>query len=105
MSGRFIPKPQDKPGLGDIAKVIHYKSDGRGRDTYISKTNGGLTFPNKPCDPRETFKKHLREYERKQNYVENRTYALATASNDRSVFGRLSLQMVSPRAHASQLRV
>lgn len=63
MSGRLVPSPEPKKGLGDIAKVIHYKSDGKGRDTYISKTNGGLTFPNRPCDPRVTFSKNLRDYQ------------------------------------------
>lgn len=102
MSGRFVPQRSPSKGLGDIAKVVHYRSDGKGRDTYISKTDGGLTFPNKPCDPRVTFKKHLRRYERLENYAHQRQHALATASGSNTVFGRLSFPLVSPRTSLQQ---
>mgnify|MGYP000945809250 CR=1 FL=1 len=101
MSGRMIPSPEPRNSPGRAPEVIHYKSDGKGRDSYICTTNGGLTFPNKPCDPRLTFSKNLRGYQVNQNYVEKRQQALASASGNRSVFGRLSLQMVSPREAAT----
>jgi len=56
MTGRFIPKRKISPGVGDNAMPVHYQSDGKGRDSYIVSTDGGLTYPNKPCDPRVVFK-------------------------------------------------
>lgn len=72
MSGRMIPSPEPRHSPGRHAEIIHYKSDGKGRDSYICKTNGGLTFPNRPCDPRVTFSKNLRDYNVNQTYVEKR---------------------------------
>jgi hypothetical protein len=60
MSGRFLPTKKISPGGGDTARPVHYISDGKGRDTYITLTDGGLTHPNRPCDPRVTFSKNLR---------------------------------------------
>lgn len=55
-SGRFLPKVKVRKGCGDDAMPVHYKSDGSGRDYYIKLTNGGLTNPSRPQDPRLTFK-------------------------------------------------
>ena len=54
-SGRMIAQRTPQHGLGDIAKPIHYRSNGSGRDHYITLTDGGLSHPTKPCDPRITF--------------------------------------------------
>ena len=39
---------------------VHYKSDGKGRDSYIIRNDGGMSNPNRACDPGEVFKANLR---------------------------------------------
>ena len=75
--GRFIPTKPQYSGLGEIAMPVHYRSNGSGRDHYITATDGGLSHPSRPCDPRVTFKRHLREYSRIDNYQRGRNYKLA----------------------------
>ena len=72
----------------DAAKLVHYKSDGTGRDSYICKTDGGFTFPNKPCDPRETFKNQVRRYNKLDCYQETRNFHLSTKFG--ATFARLA---------------
>ena len=35
-SGRFLPRISPQKGLGDIAKPVVYRSDGSGRDYYVT---------------------------------------------------------------------
>jgi hypothetical protein len=63
MSGRFLSARPSAPPvikISDQARPIHYISNGSGRDSYICMTDGGLTNPSKPGDPREKFKQTLR---------------------------------------------
>lgn len=57
VSGRLANPRIIKRDLSNEARPVHYNSDGSGRDSYICKTDGGLTNPSRPCDPRETFKR------------------------------------------------
>jgi hypothetical protein len=42
-SGRFLPKISPNRGMGDVAKPVGYRSDGSGRDHYVTSSNGGFT--------------------------------------------------------------
>lgn len=94
MSGRFLPNKKSSPGGGDIARPVHYVSDGKGRDSYITTTDGGLTHPNRPCDPRVTFSKNLRQYNRLDNYLTQRNYNLANLKAG-SVFRQSSVSILN----------
>ena len=63
----------------DTQRPMIYKTDGTGRDTYISQNNGGFTMSNfhkheVAMDPRVTFSKNLRSYERNGDYLARRNY-------------------------------
>ena len=51
-----------------------YKTDGTGRDGYVTCGNGGFTNPNKivACDPRVVFQRSLRGYEPDGDYLRRR---------------------------------
>ena len=98
MSGRFIPKRKISPGVGDNAMPVHYQSDGKGRDSYIVSTDGGLTYPNKPCDPRVVFSLNLRKYSRIDNYLEQRNYNLANLAAG-AVFRRNSQSIITNKPY------
>ena len=42
--GGSRPTSQTKTGYGILPLASHYKTDGQGRDSYISMDNGGLFF-------------------------------------------------------------
>ena len=78
-SGALSPIRDLPKGLrGEIARRIRYKPDGSGRDSYVKDTDGGLTFPGNPCDPRELFKRTVRKYEKLESYNKTRSYHLST---------------------------
>ena len=93
ISGRFLqpvsPLKMDT-GVGEIAKPIHYRANGTGRDSYIVSTDGGLSYANKPCDPRVVFRSTLRNYDKNENYLQSRNYNLANLGAG-SVFRRNSM--------------
>jgi hypothetical protein len=54
-------------------KVVHYIKDGKGRDSYISDTNGGFTASTPVAEYQNTFVNRLRSYERIDNYKPRNT--------------------------------
>lgn len=68
-SGRLIPNRPDRKGVGDPSRPVHYVCNGSGRDSYVFANDGGLTNPNKPCDPRIVFKQNLRTYHALDDYL------------------------------------
>ena len=54
----------------DMQKSIRYQNDGTGRDSYVYVGNGGFTNSSKTIaiDPRITFQRSLREYDKDDNY-------------------------------------
>jgi len=93
ISGRFLPSVSPlkmDTGVGEIARPVHYRANGSGRDSYIVSTDGGFTHPNKPCDPREVFRSTLRNYGKNDTYLQSRNYDLANLGAG-SVFRRNSL--------------
>ena len=68
--------PYQAPAI-DTQKPLIYKTDGTGRDSYISQNNGGFTMSNfspVACDPRIVFSKNLRGYQPNADYLARRNY-------------------------------
>ena len=54
-----------------MAKSIRYKTDGSGRDSYVTQGDGGFTNSNKNAiavDPRIVFQRNLRGYNPDADY-------------------------------------
>lgn len=57
----------------NTAKSIRYKTDGTGRDSYVTTGDGGFTNPHKVAlDPRVAFQRSLRGYQDDPDYAHKR---------------------------------
>jgi hypothetical protein len=70
-------KPNDAPPIGTFSskrtyfspspvvasKTVYYKSDGSGRDSYVTSTHGGFHAPGTGKRPDKAFQANLRHYD------------------------------------------
>ena len=92
--GGFLPTVNRSPDASkkfssvyELARPIHYKGDGSGRDPYCMVGNGGFMNPMRQValDPRKAFQQSLRGYHQDGEYAERRQRRMLRKAHKRTL--------------------